>query len=161
MCYSPRVDLPVIMAHDPGCRYAREANGGHSDAARRLSDLYNLHRLMTGNRGGIIAVRFSDGQSDGTIYPDRETAMRYQHHNERWYCYVDIGAAVAMTVCEAAAVLRFQAHAAKLAPAERDAKPGSTLEVIPRLTIADRERQIGAMQGRVPLPVALGRRKRR
>lgn len=154
------MDVPIIMAHDPGCRYAREANGGHSDVARRTSDLYNLHRMLIGNRGGVIAVRLSDGQSDGEIYPDRETAMRHQHHNEKWYCYIDLGAAPVMTVCNAAALLRFHAHAAELAPAVRDAKPGSTLEVIPRLTIADRERQIGAMMGRNGLHVALGRRKR-
>lgn len=148
------------MSHDPGCRFARESDGGHSDVARRLADLYNLHRTLIGNRGGVIAVRFADGHSDGEIYPDRETAMRHQHHNERWYCYVDLGAVPVMTVCNAAALLRFQAHAMRLAPAERDHKPGGSLEVIPRLSIADRERQIGAMRGQIALPVALGRRKR-
>lgn len=148
---------PVLQIHDAGCRFAREDNGGHTDAARRLSDTYNLHRTL-GRRGGVIAVRFDDGSSDDVVYPDRQTAIDHQHHNERWMAFVEL-AESNMTVCQAASVLRWQAHALKLDARERGATGTGGLLVIPRLTIEGRERQIAAMAGRVALPLALGKRK--
>lgn len=140
--------------HDHGCRFAREDNGGHTDAARRLSDTYNLHKLA-GAKSGYIAVRFADGSSDDTVYPTRAEAVSHQRHNERWCAYIQLNAGH-MSVCEAAATLRFQAHASKLAPAQSDQRGGGMV-VIPRLNIEDQERQIAALSGRIGLPVALGR----
>lgn len=150
------MDIPIITAHDPGCKFAREANGGHSDAARRVSDTYNLHKSM-GMRGGFIAVSFADGSSDDTIYPSRAEAIAHQHHNERWFAYIELLAPF-MTVCDAASTLRWQLQATKLAPVDRDDSSGGFI-VIPRLSTQDRERQFAAMNGRLGLPVALGKRK--
>ena len=145
----------IIVAHDRGCRWAREPLGGHSEAARRLADRYNLHKSM-GVRFGWIMARFADGRADDdAVFPSRAEAVTHSHHNERDHCYVELKAP-SMTVCEAAAVLRFQAHSRRLAPADRDANGGG-LVVIPRLNLEDQERQLAALRGELALPVALGR----
>jgi hypothetical protein len=147
----------ILQQHDNGCRFAREANSGHTDAARRLSDRYNLHKLV-GIRKGWISARFADGTADDdAVFPSRAEAVEHSHHNESWTAYIEL-TAPSMTVCEAASILRFQAHARKLAPATRGAKGGGLI-VIPRLNIEDQERQIAALSGRLALPVALGKRE--
>jgi len=146
---------PVLVAHDPGCKYAREADGGHSDAAKRLSDTYNLHVVAGARRGSVFAYSLADASTDHVLYDSREDAVRHQHHNEANRGYVRIGAG-RMTVCEAAAVIRWDRHAARLAAAQLGEKSGG-LEVIPRLTIEERERQLAAMSGRINMPIALGR----
>lgn len=148
------------MYHDPGCRYARESDGGHSDAAKRLADLYTLHRIAGARPGQVFAVALADGRSDGVIYDDKAAAVCHQKHNERWYAYISIGPP-SMSICEAASVLRWQRHAAHLADVTADpdnARGGP--DVIPRLTIEGRERQIAALAGRLNLPVALGYRRK-
>jgi len=146
---------PVLVAHDPGCRFAREADGGHSDAAKRLSDTYNLHIVAGARRGSVIAYSLADARSDGTVYDSREDAVAHQRHNEGRRGYVRIGAG-RMTVCEAAAVIRWDRQAAELAAAQLGEKSGG-LEVIPRLGIEERERQLAVMSGRIKMPIALGR----
>jgi hypothetical protein len=146
---------PVLVKHDPGCRFAREADGGHSDAARRLSDHYNLHIVAGAPFGAVFAFGLADGASDGVLYDSREDAVNHQRHNEAWRGYARIGAG-RMSVCEAAAVLRYQRQATELARAQRGERSGG-LEVIPRLTLEGRERQLAAMSGRINLPIALGR----
>jgi len=150
------VGSPVLVRHDHGCKYARLEGGGHSDAAKRLADWYNLHRAA-GTRRGVIAVALADGSSDGVLYEDRAAAVCHQHHNERWYAFIRI-AAPSMSICEAESVMRWQRQAAAIAPPQRD-EPGGGREVIPRLTAEDCERQLAAMTGRVNLPVALGKSK--
>jgi len=149
------VSIPVITVHDHGCRYAREDNGGHSDAAKRLSDTYQLHRLM-GHTSGWIAVRLADADSDHTVYETREAAVNHQHHNERWFAFVEL-IAPSMTVCEAASVLAWQRQAANLVPAQRG-EAGGGLVVIPRLGLEEIDRQSLALAGGLALPVALGRK---
>jgi len=146
---------PVLVAHDPGCRFAREADGGHSDAAKRLSDTYNLHIVAGARRGSVIAYSLADATTDGTVYDSREDAVAHQRHNEGRRGYVRIGAG-RMTVCEAAAVIRWDRQAAELAAAQLGEKSGG-LEVIPRLGIEERERQLAAMSGLIKMPIALGR----
>jgi len=146
---------PVLVIHDRGCRYAREADGGHSDAAKRLSDTYCLHVAAGARKGGVIAVKLSDGTSDGTVYDSRYDAVRHQHHNERWYAFLRIGAGH-MTVCEAASLLMFHRQANRWTPAELGETSGG-LEVIPRLTLEGAERQLAALTGRINMPIALGR----
>lgn len=55
---------------------------GFSDAAKRASDAVNTALLVDqeGNRGRWIALRLSDGGSDGTTYPNIETAIAFQFH---------------------------------------------------------------------------------
>jgi hypothetical protein len=150
------VSSPALVPHDHGCRYARLEGGGHSDAARRVSDTYNMHRAVMGFApAGVIAVSLADGTSDNTVYPSRESAVAHQHHNERWYAYIRL-AAPSMSVCEAESVMRLQRQAAALAPAQLD-EPNGGLEVIPRLNAEDQQRQIAAMRGHLRLPIALGR----
>lgn len=146
---------PVLVRHDPGCKFARESDGGHSDAAKRLSDTYNFHVTCGARIGQVIAYSLADATSDGTLYDSRADAVNHQRHNEGRRGYVRIGAG-RMTVCEAAAVIRWDRHTAKLADAQRGERSGG-LEVIPRLTIEGRERQLAAMSGRLNMPLALGR----
>jgi hypothetical protein len=146
---------PVLMRHDPGCKFAREADGGHSDAAKRLSDTYNLHVVAGARPGSVIAYSLADATTDGTVYDSRQDAVSHQRHNEARRGYVRIGAG-RMTVCEAAAVIRWDRQAAELAAAQLGEKSGG-LEVIPRLGIEERERQLAAMSGLINMPIALGR----
>lgn len=149
------MSVPVLVQHEPGCRYAREADGGHSDAAKRLSDTYNLHIMSGAPIGAVFAFRLSDATSDHVLYDSREDAVMHQRHNEGWHGYVRIGPG-RMSVCMGASVLRYQRQATELAAAQRGEKSGG-LEVIPRLTIEGRERQLAAMRGQINMPIALGR----
>jgi len=51
----------------------------YSDAARRCSDLINLH-VITGGVSRWVAIRLSDGGSDGVVYDTRKDAVRHQLH---------------------------------------------------------------------------------
>ena len=146
---------PVLVRHDAGCRFAREADGGHSDAAKRLSDAYNLHVVCGARPGAVLAYSLADASSDGVLYDSRADAVAHQRHNEARRGYVRIGAG-RMSVCEAAAVIRWDRQAAALAPAQLGERSGG-LEPIPRLTLEGRERQLAAMSGRIRMPIALGR----
>lgn len=55
---------------------------GFSDEAKRMSDVVNTALLadQEGNRGRWMAIRLSDGGSDGTTYPDIYTAIAFQFH---------------------------------------------------------------------------------
>lgn len=147
--------MAVLVVHDRACRFARqEDGGGHSDAAKRISDWYNLHRAAGAARG-VIAVALADGTSDGVLYQDRAAAVVHQHHNEHWYAYIRI-AAPSMSICEAASLLRWERQAARLRLPDRDDRKHGGLEVIPRLNSEDHQRQLAALAGRGTLPVALG-----
>jgi hypothetical protein len=65
----------------------------YSDAAKRASDAYNLHRVADphGSIGKWIAVRLSDGTTDDTLYDSKQDAVRGQHHNEDYYAFVQVG----------------------------------------------------------------------
>ena len=148
------------MPHDAGCRYAREElGGGHTDAAKRVSDTYNMHIAAGGRLGSVFAAALSDGTTDGVLYETRFDAVRHQRHNERWYCYLRLGAPV-MTVCQAESVMRMQRQAARLGLPDRDDRRGG-LEVIPRLTNEGYARQLAALSGALNLPIALGYFKER
>jgi hypothetical protein len=151
--------VPLLYRHDPGCRFARESDGGHDDSARRVADLYALHRIAGARPGQVFAVRLSDGTSDGVIYDDKAAAVCHQHGSPRWYAYVFIGAPH-MSVCESASFMRMKRHAAHLADitADPDDSRGGP-DVIPRLTVEGRENQIRALDGKINLPVALGYRR--
>lgn len=147
------------MQHDMGCRYARESDGGHSDASKRISASYNLHRMAGARPGQWFAVRLADGTSadHDTVYDSKQAAVAHQGHSEHWFAFIQI-AAPSMSICEAASVLRWQRQQAALKLADRDDKYGG-LEVIPRLSAAGVDRQLAAMNGRGTLPIALGYRK--
>ena len=51
----------------------------YSDAARRASDIVNLHIVAEPeNAGRWVAIRLSDGGSDGAVYDSREAAISHQ-----------------------------------------------------------------------------------
>lgn len=67
-------------------------NVEHSDAAKRATDVYRLHRLADpiGSIGHWFAIALADGDSDRTLYDSRGECVRHQRHNEQWYAYVQI-----------------------------------------------------------------------
>lgn len=73
--------------------YARDPGplGVYSDEARRASDIINLHLLADpmGNTGRWVAIRLSDGGSDGVVYDCKCDAVRHQL-NEKQCVFVNI-----------------------------------------------------------------------
>lgn len=53
------------------------------DVARRAADQVNVHVLAHGRdaHGKYVAIRLSDGGSDGTLYDTRYDAVRHQLHS--------------------------------------------------------------------------------
>jgi hypothetical protein len=53
-----------------------------SDAGKRMSDILTTHYLAdrAGNRGRWVAIRLSDGGSDGVVYDTVEVAAAFQLH---------------------------------------------------------------------------------
>jgi hypothetical protein len=56
-----------------------------SDSARRAADAINLHIHAHGHDafGKWVAIRLSDGSSDGTLYDRRADAVRHQFHESQ------------------------------------------------------------------------------
>ena len=82
--------VTALVPHSPNCM---RKGRGHSDAAKRVSDTYRLHKTAQGAAalGRFIAVALADGTSDGVLYDTKTDAVRHQHHNEMWFAYVCIG----------------------------------------------------------------------
>jgi hypothetical protein len=60
------------------------------DAGKRAAEAVNLHLLAdAGNVGRWVAIKLSDGRTDGTAYDTWESAVRHQH-DEHWCCYLKI-----------------------------------------------------------------------
>lgn len=164
--------MTVLVRHEPGCRWGRagaeaeiSAGGrvtgtrskgaGHSDAAKRFSDTFNLHKAA-GMIAGWIAVRYADGRGGQDVYETRAAAVAgmWPWEDEHFYCTL---AAPPMSVCAADSLLRYKRVMAAMEKPDRDAPHGG-LEVIPRLAAEDREAQIAAVRsGKGAL--ALGHRK--
>lgn len=138
------MSIPVLTRHDPGCRYARPDGGGHSDAAKRMSDHYNLHKAAGALVGWWLAFALADGAHDGEAYQTKAEAVRHQHQNEWWFTYVKIGPA-SMTICSAESLLYMGRQQSRLRLADRDDKRGG-FDVIPRLTQEDHWAQMRALQ---------------
>lgn len=145
----------VIVAHDPDCPPRnRSTLGGHSDAAKRTSDEYNLHRTAGGLDvvGHWIACRLSDGSSDHALYGSRREAVRHQKHNEQLYIYVQIRPCD-MSVCEAASFLRFnrQAYENGFRLTDPEHRAGGR-QIITRLGREDQARLEYALASRLWIP---------
>jgi hypothetical protein len=129
------------MPHDISCR--RKAFN-HSDAAKRVSDEYNLHKLADpyGCIGKWIAITLHDGSSDHTLYDRKQQAVQHQHHNEQWYAFIQIKP-VTMSTCEAETYLTVmrRVYDAGLRMADPDNVTGGK-EVIRRLTREDQRSQL-------------------
>ena len=107
-----------------------------SDAARRCSDAVSL-ACVAGATGMWVAVRLSDGGTDGNVYDSREAAIRHQRGLSAFTpCQVQPGG---MSHFEAEAFLDYwrKLHAANV----RDNDPGLLLPLMP-LTGRDRARQV-------------------
>ena len=79
----------------------------HSDAAKRVSDNYNLHRVAApyDSIGKWLAVALSDGHSDGVLYDTKRECILHQHHDEMWYAYICVNP-TSMTPCDAEIFLK-------------------------------------------------------
>jgi hypothetical protein len=85
-----------MKAHTPAMRWLM-ASQEDKDAASRIADAVNLHRLADySNVGKWVACRLSDGTSDGVAYDPayppsdpRAHAIRHQLH-ESQCCYVQV-----------------------------------------------------------------------
>jgi hypothetical protein len=64
---------------------------GFSDAARRMCDSINIHVAALGEAasGQWVAIKLSDGGSDGVLYATRKEAIKHQVH-EKQCLYVRI-----------------------------------------------------------------------
>lgn len=121
---------------------------GHTDAAKRLSDTYNLHRIGRGLDavGKWFAASLAEGRSDDVLYDSKLAAVRGQHHNETYYVFIKI-APCDMKVCEAEVMLRThrQLYDKGMRIVDPDHKHGGP-DLIKRITAED---QLNAMGGRV------------
>jgi hypothetical protein len=100
----------AVVMHDVGCERAqRTPFGDHSDAAKRVSDTYRLHRAAEGLAaiGRWFAAALADGTTDGQLYDCKRDAVLHQHHNEQWYAFVCINPGD-MNPCEAEGFLAVQ-----------------------------------------------------
>lgn len=79
----------------------------HSDAAKRIADEYNLHRIAIGIDavGKWIACSLADGRSDHTLYDSRRDAVAHMHHNEHLFTFIKINPS-SMNACEAEVMLK-------------------------------------------------------
>jgi hypothetical protein len=115
----------------------------HDDAAKRLSDEYNLHRIGMGEKaiGQWFAARLNDGTSDHVLYENKREAVRHQHHNERYYTFIKIGP-FSMTDCSAAVMLKTgrALEDSGLRMADPDHHAGG-MDVIKRVTVEDQVAQ--------------------
>lgn len=134
--------MTLILRHDPGCNYARESDGGHSDAAKRVADGYNLHLLAGRDNavGRFLAFNLSDGRSDNALYDTKADAERHQHGHDRERLYVHVRA-TSMSACQAATLLR----TARMLYDLGNHQTGDRV-VIPRLTNEHQARQLARLQ---------------
>ena len=113
----------------------------HTDAAKRLSDTYRLHRLADpiGSIGHWFAASLSNCDSDRTIYDTRRDAVTHQHHDELYYFYVQIIPSD-MNPCQAESHLSGQRTMsnAGIRLTDRDHHSGGRV-MIPRLTVEDQQ----------------------
>ncbi len=96
------------MNHNMRCPLInRTPLGDHSDAAKRIADTYNMHRLADpyGNIGYWFASALIDGTSDNVLYESRQHAIAHQHHNENYYTFIQIVPST-MTPCESEVMLK-------------------------------------------------------
>jgi hypothetical protein len=126
-------------------------NGTYSDAAKRLADAYNLHRIADiNNIGRWLAVRLADGSNDGTLYDSKRDAVR--HQLDEFLCaYLPISPKT-MSYKEAEAYLSFtrKAYDSGFRMPDPDSPSGGP-DMIRRLTREEETERIRALfKGRMP-----------
>lgn len=124
------------MNHEPWCQ---QKALNHTDAAKRLCDVYNLHRIGAGDDaiGKWFAAALADGRSDNVLYATKQECVSHQHHNEQYYTYIKI-VPPSMRICEAEVMLKTarSLYDMGLRMADPDHKRGG-LDVIKRLSVED------------------------
>ena len=122
--------------HEPWCKSKAL---GHSDAAKRIADTYNLHRMAggLGSVGKWFAAKLIDGRTDDTLYDNKRDAVTHQHHNEQWYTFVKINPS-GMNACEAEVMLTVarSLYDKGLRLTDPDDRHGGK-DIIRRLTVED------------------------
>jgi len=126
----------------------------HTDEAKRISDTYRLHRLADpiGSIGHWFAPAIADGRSDNVLYDTRRDAVTHQHHNELYYCYVQIGPHD-MNACQAESFIQThrKLYQAGIKLTDRDHHAGGRV-MIPRLSVEDQQAQMRAILSGGKLP---------
>ncbi len=127
---------------------------GHSDAAKRLSDIYNLHRIGAGWNavGKWFASRLDDGSSDDTLYDTRAECVRHQRHDEQFYTWIKIVPS-SMNVCDAEIMLRTARtlYEKGIRIADPDHKNGG-MDVIKRSSAEDQFAQLRGVNTNLIMP---------
>lgn len=134
------------MLHEFKCPY-NGTEREHSDAAKRISDTYRLHRLADpiGSIGHWFACALSDGDSDRTLYDTRRDAVIHQRHNEEYYFFIQVIPGD-MNHCQAESALAGvrKLHDAGIRLTDRDHRAGGRV-MIPRVTIEDQNAQLNSI----------------
>jgi len=132
------------MIHQRGCPQTSE----HSDAAKKVADTYNLHRVAQGYDaiGCWFAAALEDGSSDGTLYDSKPQAIKHQKNNEEYYTYIQIVPS-SMTICDAEIMINVARRA--YSNGMRLSDGDSRRELIKRLT---REDQVAMSRGIITNP---------
>jgi len=129
------------MQHESWCKIAT-----HSDAAKRLSDTYNLHRIALGidANGKWFAVSLAEGRGDDVLYDSKLDCVNHQKHNERYYTFIKIVPSN-MKSCEAEVMLSTarRLYDKGMRMTDPDHKHGGP-DVIKRLMVED---QLNMMRG--------------
>jgi len=125
-----------MTSHERYCQYKES---GHTDAAKRLCDTYNLHKIGAGydSIGKWFAAALNDGTSDDVLYDNKRECVRHQKHNEQYYTFIKI-VPPSMNVCDAEIMLitARRMYKAGMRMADPDHKNGG-LDLITRLTDED------------------------
>jgi hypothetical protein len=142
-----------VIVHASWCR---QTALGHTDAAKRLSDIYNLHRIGSpyGSIGRWFAVALIDGRGDGELYDSKSDCVFHQGHNEQYYTFIKIVPST-MSECEAEVMMSVarRAYDNGLRLADPDSKSGGH-ELIKRTSIED---MLNLANGRVSNVIMPGR----
>lgn len=131
------------MEHESWCPWKGKS---HSDAAKRLSDTFNLHRIGApyDSIGKWFAATLADGSSDDVLYDDKLSCVTHQKHNERYYTFIKIIPST-MKPCEAEVMLKTARtmYDKGMRMTDPDHKHGGP-DLITRLTVED---QLNQMRG--------------
>lgn len=138
-----------MTQHEPWCKAP-----AHSDAAKRMSDTYNLHRLAGGlaSVGKWFAAKLEDGRTDNVLYDSKLDCVRHQGHNERYYTFIKI-APNSMNQCEGEVMLTTarKLYDKGMRMADPDHKHGG-MDLITRLTVEDQLQQARGVVTNLAMP---------
>jgi hypothetical protein len=141
--------------------YCQHKQSGHSDAAKRFADTYNLHKIGAGYDaiGKWIAIALADGTSDDVLYDNKLAAVTHQRHNEQYFAFVKI-APPNMAVCDAEIMLEThrRMYTAGMRMTDPDHKHGGP-DLITRLTVSDQLAQSRMVVQNLQMPFPYDRKR--